>query len=1090
MSQQKQAIIAVDDDRNILFILQGQLEAYLGDKYLLQMVNSGKEALKIISELTGKGIEVAVVITDQVMPDVNGDELLERLHIKYPHIINIMLTGQADARAVGNAINNAALYRYISKPWLHQDLIMTVKAAVEKYTQEKEIAEKNAKIQEMNWALAKANAEQAELIEKLQGKDLRYYQFLEAVPVGIWVIEQDGSLCYTNKTGEEILGLGLREKITLEDLPRVYQAYKADSDQLYSVEKLPLKRALNGESSTIDDLEIRLDEEKKIPLEVSATPIYDRQGNLTQAIATFKDITPHKRHEQLLKGYSKSLQTQVTLQTKALQESEQVFRSAFEIAAVGMCLMSINGRFLRVNPSLCQMLGYAEGELLAMTCDEITHPDDLETQREYQENLLTGKVKSCQTEKLYIKKNGATICGLVGLSLVRDAEEKPLYFIKQIQDITERKEAEQILQVQVKKEQCISHVTQRIRQSLNFEEILAATTSEVRELLQTDRCLIYQFNPNGSGTVVAEAVTERDLSLLNQTIYDPCFKDKLYQQNSIVIIENIYGNNVHPCHFELLNKLKVKANLVIPIIQKETPWGLLIAHHCKTTRKWKSWEIELLQQLGNQLAIALQQSQLYQQAKAASMAKSEFLASMSHEIRTPMNAILGFNELLQNLITDKVQQSYLQAIAASGRTLLNLINDILDLSKIESGSIKPQYTEVYFREIVGEISQIFSQQASLQNIELLVEIEANVPQIIMFDEIRLRQILLNVVGNAIKFTHSGYVKIHLSFPNNELKIAVKDTGIGIPENQQQAIFEPFVQSQGQSEKKYGGTGLGLAIVKRLTEMLGGSVNLVSKRGNGSVFTFTFPQIEIVNERENQERNLPLDTNLDQFPPLIILVVDDVKMNLDLIQGYFGKTKHSLIFAQDGEKAIEKATKNDPDLILMDWRIPKMDGLEVAQKLKKMEITKDIPIIMLTAAYYQNSDPFDEFCEGFLRKPYSIAELVAELKKVIPSSAQISNLETLNSQEKNQLNFECRHPTAPELLEKLQEMEEKVWLQVSQAMCIDDIQQFGSQLLELANEYHACNLLDYVKKLNNELENFEMEKLQQTLETFPQLRKVL
>jgi|GEM_PF-5406346 len=878
MSKQKQAIIGVDDDKNILTVLQGQLEAYFEDKYLLFMANSSQEALTVISELTAKGIEVGVVITDQIMPDINGDELLTKIHLKYPDIVSIMLTGKADIEAVENAINNAALYGYISKPWRYQDLIMTVKAALEKYTQTKELAEKNAKIIEMNRALTQANTAQAELIEQLRAKDKRYHELLEAVPIGIWVIEQDGTICYTNKTGEDILGFGLIEKVNIKDLPAVYQAYKADSDQLYPVENLPLKLALKGEKSIVNDLEIRLDEDRIILLEISATPIYDREGNLTQAIATFRDITPQKRYEKLLKGYSKSLQTQVNLHSKALQESEQLFRNTFEIAAVGMCLVSINGRFLKVNPSLCQMLGYEAGELLEMTCDEITHPDELETQREYQAKLLKGEVKYSHTENLYIKKNGATICGLVGISLVRNTEGKPLYFIKQIQDITERKEAEQILQVQVKKEQCISQVTQRIRKSLNFEDILAATTSEVRELLQADRCLIYQFNSSSGGIVLAESVTDNDLSLLNQTIHDPCFQDKLYQQNSIFIVENIYSNNVHPCHFELLNKFKVKASLIIPIIQKETTWGLLILHQCKTTRKWKTWEIELLQQLANQLAIAIQQSQLYQQTKAASKAKSEFLASMSHEIRTPMNAILGFSELLQNIVKDKVQQSYLQAIAASGRTLLHLINDILDLSKIESGRITPQYTEVYLLEIIGEIRQMFSQQAKMKNIKLLVEIAPNVPKIIMFEEIRLRQILLNVVGNAIKFTDSGYVKINLSYVNNELTIAIKDTGIGIAKNQQQAIFEPFVQSEGQSEKKYGGTGLGLAIVKRLTEMLGGSFYLKSQQGKGSIFTFTFPNIQVVNDSKKQQINLPLDTNLNQFTPLTILIVDDVEVN--------------------------------------------------------------------------------------------------------------------------------------------------------------------------------------------------------------------
>ncbi len=239
-------------------------------------------------------------------------------------------------------------------------------------------------------------------------------------------------------------------------------------------------------------------------------------------------------------------------------------------------------------------------------------------------------------------------------------------------------------------------------------------------------------------------------------------------------------------------------------------------------------------------------------ANAANQAKSEFLANMSHEIRTPMNAVIGFSDILAFQITDIKQKSYLESIQIAGKNLLNLINDILDLSKIEAGRFKIHYEPVNILAIFNELQQIFVLKIAEKNLDFIVDIDTELPETLMLDEIRLRQILLNLIGNAIKFTDSGYIKINAKqiyqkdkSNQLELVVTIEDSGIGIPADQQEIIFESFRQQDGQSTRKYGGTGLGLAISKRLVEMMNGQISVTSIPGKGSSFSIILPRVKVV-----------------------------------------------------------------------------------------------------------------------------------------------------------------------------------------------------------------------------------------------------
>ena len=302
----QQVIICVDDDNTVLKSLKVELQETVGNAYLVEIAEGGEEALELLEELLLDGYEVPLIISDHIMPEMKGDELLRQVHLLSPQTIKIMLTGQADIEAVGNAIKNANLYRYLAKPWQQEDLSLTVKQAVNSYRQNQLLASQNAQLQQMNQELADLNREQSLLIATLHENENRLMQFLEAIPIGVGVLNADGQVYYINKKAKEIFNKGVVSELPTEKLSEVYQVYPAGSLEPCPVENLPVIRALRGETSVADDLEVR-HENKIIPLEIHASPIYDQQNKIVYAINTLLDITERKEAEAERKKFMEEL---------------------------------------------------------------------------------------------------------------------------------------------------------------------------------------------------------------------------------------------------------------------------------------------------------------------------------------------------------------------------------------------------------------------------------------------------------------------------------------------------------------------------------------------------------------------------------------------------------------------------------------------------------------------------------------------------------------------------------------------------------------------------------------------------------------
>lgn len=486
-------------------------------------------------------------------------------------------------------------------------------------------------------------------------------------------------------------------------------------------------------------------------------------------------------------------------------------------------------------------------------------------------------------------------------------------------------------------------------------------------------------------------------------------------------------------------------------------------------------------------------------AEAANRAKSTFLANMSHEIRTPLNAILGFSDLLNGVVKDPKERSYLAAISSSGRGLLTIINDILDLSKIEAGRLELQFEPVSVRQLLSEVAQVFSQKIEEKGLHLEINAAAELPEGLLTDEVRLRQILFNVVGNAVKFTDKGAIRLsaasqpcRLDARRVDLLLSVADSGIGIPTAELGRIFETFTQVSGQSTRKYGGTGLGLAITQRLTEMLDGTMRVESKVGAGSTFYFEFHGVEIAAAPSLASASRPA-LDLEQLRPSTILVVEDHPLNRSLLAAYFEGTSHRLIMADNGREAVEKARKQKPDLILMDIRMPEMDGWEASWIFKNSAALKSVPIIVITASTLADeAGRHPELYDGFLRKPVSKADLVAVLAKFLTRAA--TPVEPLPHQAKPGANpappVTKERSGSPELISLLEGQLKDVWPGLCERPNIAQIKKFAVRLADWGESYRSGELLRFAQALHHQAEQFDLERLSHTLRQFPDLAKAL
>lgn len=480
-----------------------------------------------------------------------------------------------------------------------------------------------------------------------------------------------------------------------------------------------------------------------------------------------------------------------------------------------------------------------------------------------------------------------------------------------------------------------------------------------------------------------------------------------------------------------------------------------------------------MQESGSLIAsVAADLRRSHEAAHSADRAKSEFLANLTHEIRTPMNAIIGFSELLTSKVNDPVLRGWTEGLRISSKNLLQLINDILDLSKIESGFLGLQAQPFNLHGFVAELQHIFSVQARDKRIEISFQIEPSLPMQVELDEGRFRQILVNLIGNAIKFTNEGQVTVsfHLiplgSKDEAAFIVNVQDSGIGIDARDLNRIFDAFSQAEGQSTRKFGGTGLGLTISRRLTHMMGGSLTVESERGEGSTFTVSFPAVAIRPADPAATSKEETDIEDLAFEPATILIGEDSESNREVLRGFLQPYGFRILEALDGHDVLEKAVLHNPQLVLLDLQMPRLDGISVLKRLRADPGFADLPVIVLSASLLKGEMiTIRQHANGFIRKPMPRAVLVRELMRFLQfSKVQPTIVKAKSSPFPSKLSGGARKQLF-ELVEPLDE-------ELRNGLNLDHLEAIADRMKTIALGENDPSLEDFARNLQEAIEEID------------------
>jgi signal transduction histidine kinase/CheY-like chemotaxis protein len=484
-------------------------------------------------------------------------------------------------------------------------------------------------------------------------------------------------------------------------------------------------------------------------------------------------------------------------------------------------------------------------------------------------------------------------------------------------------------------------------------------------------------------------------------------------------------------------------------------------------------------------------------AEQAVREKSAFLANMSHEIRSPMNAILGFSELLEPEGLTPKQSQYVRAIRDSGAALLRLINDILDLSKLEAGKLELHLDPTDMRDSCEFLRTVFAQQAIVKSLQLHFELSPKVPRALLLDRLRLRQVLVNLLSNAMKFTDRGFVKTRVSWESQvedrsgTLLIDVEDTGIGIPADKLEEVFKPFVQADSLRTAEKEGTGIGLTIVKRLTELMGGSLAVESKVDQGTVFHLRFANVSasgLLPVGDHADPGGIVDFN--DFAPSSLLVVDDNQTNRALMAGIFEKTHHRVCYANNGREALACLEKERPDVVLLDIRMPVMDGRTTLAEIRKRASLVSLPVIAVTASSKAGEETeLQTKFSGYIRKPFSrqtlFRALAQFLQRKLPSDAP-EPLKPAGTLKSISIYSPDQSAQWQELARDLRRQEATAWPTLRDSLAVNETRAFAHKLFLLSQKTHCDPLATYAAQLTTFADSYAISQMERHLSAFPSL----
>ncbi len=631
-----------------------------------------------------------------------------------------------------------------------------------------------------------------------------------------------------------------------------------------------------------------------------------------------------------------------------LQQSERKFRSYIQNAPYGIFIADAKGYYLDVNLEAERLTGYIADELIGMNLLDLIAPEHKQMALDNFKQFVQSGVHET-IEIKYLRKDGQEKYWSV--SAVKISEERFLGFV--------------------------TDVTDRIEDQLQ----LLSLFNDQKIMLDNDPTLIFFKDTQNNIIRVTDSVakisgmTREQIEGKHSNLIYPKMADKYWQDDQEVIRSgNPKGNIIEPMHTNdgdvkwlLTNKIPYRDEdgEIVGIIVFSTDITKLI--HAEEELLEKNKEL----------------TQAKERAEESDRLKSAFLANMSHEIRTPMNGILGFTSLLEEPdLSGNQQKEYVKIIQKSGQRMLNTINDLVDISRIEAGQVEVSLSEFDVSNMIHELVEFFKPECEAKNITLVNILDLNNPIIIKSDSYKLNSILTNLIKNAIKFTDLGSIKINCNPMDKWIEFSVEDTGVGIPYDRQQAVFDRFVQADIADSRAFQGSGLGLSITKSYVEMLGGYIRLQSEEGQGSVFSFTLPNtvVQVKEEKVVTQNYLPIDT---QNKKLKILIAEDDEpsfLHLSILLKNFAS---EILRASDGKVAVELCKEHpDIDLILMDIKMPVMDGVTATREIRRFNTQVHIMAQTAYALVGENQNAMAAGCNDYITKPIDREELESKIKMFI------------------------------------------------------------------------------------------------------------
>ncbi|MFT3932512.1 MAG: PAS domain S-box protein [Chitinophagaceae bacterium] len=793
-------------------------------------------------------------------------------------------------------------------------------------------------------------------------------------------------------TPEDIIGkndieLGFSEELVKGDIQKGIRGFWEDDDDVIKTGRV--KHIQEETSITNGELHY---------FSIVKAPLINEEGKTWGVLGFAHNITDIKKAEAQ-KEY-------LLLEVK---QSEQLLKTVIDATPDWIFIKDVNHRFLMANKA------YAES--LKLTPEQMIGKDDIELGfdpsvvkgdtsngvrgfwADDDEVIKTGRAKYVP-EEINIRNGEQHFFSTTKVPLY-DEKGKTWGLLGFSHNITGLKQVEGNLRKKDQLLQAVSEATHQLIGNKNLEEAVGEGLFLLGKKMQVDTISVYKnlYNTGDTNNMQQVAYWNTDGAEEDTSItftapfsYGSAVLETL-QQNEIYasLVNEITDNDLQAQYL----KKGVQSVVLIPIFVKNILWGYIAINESKSERQWTATEFTILHSFAATLSASIEQRELQREilhakeiAEQASRAKSEFMANMSHELRTPMNGIIGFTDLVLTTDLLKAQRGYLQNVKKSAHGLLSIINDILDFSKIEAGKLFIDCAPFQLNELVEEAIDLLNVKAHEKKLEVLFWSDPALPSVINGDAIRIRQVLVNLLGNAIKFTEKGEICVELKQAGERFEkdgkkytgiyITVKDSGIGIAPEKVNKIFEGFTQADSSTTRKYGGTGLGLTISKSLAELMGGTLTVESEINKGSIFTLQLA-LEVVDEQ-------PLIK--PSVKPLLkhVLVVDDNDTNLQLMKGIFNYLQIECTLVGSAAEALTclENKENSFDLVITDYQMPEMDGLMLANKIAAKADSSFNPVVVMLSSLEKNM-------EGYQAEKRGIVKLLSKPVKLQALDKMLSSL---------------------------------------------------------------------------------------------------